>query len=199
MAIALAMTGASGALYGLRLLQQLLQQDEEIYLLFSKAARIVIHTETALQLPINNAEIAAYLSEYYQASHNKIQVFSPNQWTAPVASGSHVPRALVICPCSSGTLGAIANGLNRTLIDRAAEVVLKEQKKLILVHRETPLSSIQLENMLRLAQAGAVIMPANPGFYNQPQTVNDIIDFMVARILDHLGLKQDLIQAWGQA
>jgi len=197
MAIALAMTGASGALYGLRLLEQLLQTDEAIYLLFSKAARIVIHTETDLKLPKDNTAIANYLSAYYQAPTGKIQVFSPNQWTAPVASGSHVPRALVICPCSSGTLGAIANGLNRTLIDRAAEVVLKEQKKLIIVHRETPLSVIQLQNMLRLAQAGAVIMPANPGFYKQPQSVNDIVDFMVARILDHLEIKQDLIKPWG--
>ncbi len=198
MAIALAMTGASGSAYGFRLLEQLLQQDEAVYLLFSKAARLVVHTETDMRLPARNHEIADYLKAHYQAPNAKLYVFGTSEWTAPVASGSHAPRALVICPCSSGTLGAIANGLNRTLIDRAAEVVLKEQKKLILVHRETPLSTIQLENMLKLAQAGAVIMPANPGFYQRPETVEDLVDFMVARLLDHLDLPQTLLKPWGE-
>ena len=119
--------------------------------------------------------------------------------TAPVASGSNPPEAVVICPCTTGTLASVANGICDDLIDRAADVALKERRRLILVVRETPLSSIHLENMLRLAQAGAVIMPANPGFYFRPQTVEDIVDFMVARVLDHLDVAHSLSARWGDA
>jgi len=198
MAVGLAMTGASGVAYGFGVLEQVLSSGEEVYLMFSKAARLVVHSESAWRLPSRPKDIEHYLGEHYQHLPGKLRVFGMEQWSAPVASGSHVPRALVICPCSSGTLAAVANGLNRTLIDRAAEVVLKEQRKLILVHRETPLSTIQLENMLRLARAGAVVMPANPGFYNQPEQISDLIDFMVARILDHLEIAHQLQPRWGE-
>ena len=114
----------------------------------------------------------------------------------PIASGSNAPRAMVICPCTSGTLSSIATGASRTLIERGADVVLKEQRKLILVIRETPFSIIHLENMLTLARAGAVIMPANPGFYNQPKSIADLVDFMVARVLDHLGIDNELMERW---
>lgn len=197
-AITLAMTGASGAQYGLRLLEQLIIAQQTVYLLVSAPAQIVIGMETDLKLPSRPSEIQAYLTERFKASQGQLQVFGREQWTAPIASGSAVPRAMVICPCTSGTLAAIANGFSRSLIERAADVVLKEQRKLILVHRETPLSVIHLENMLRLAKLGTLILPANPGFYHHPNHINDIIDFIVARILDHLDIAHTLLPVWGE-
>ena len=114
-----------------------------------------------------------------------------------MASGSNPPAAMVVCPCTAGTLSAIASGASNNLIERAADVMLKEQRKLILMIRETPLSAIHLENMLKLARLGVVIMPASPGFYNSPQSLEEIVDFMVARVLDHLGIEQDLTKPWG--
>jgi len=197
-AVAVAMTGASGAQYGLCLLEQLIRADEQVYLMLSNPALQVINTETDIRLPSRPAEIAQVLSARLQAAPGQLQVFGREQWNAPVASGSSVPRALVVCPCTDGTLAGIAAGLSRNLIERAADVVLKEQRKLILVHRETPLSVIQLENMLRLARAGVVIMPANPGFYYRPQQVTDLIHFIVARILDHLEVPHHLAPRWGE-
>ncbi len=196
--ITLAMTGASGAAYGLRLLEQLIVAQQKVYMLLSAPAQIVISMETDLKLPSRPTEVQAVLSERYQAAPEQLQVFGREQWTAPIASGSAVSRAMVVCPCTSGTLAAIANGLSRNLIERAADVVLKEQRKLILVHRETPLSMIHLENMLRLAKLGALILPANPGFYHHPHKVNDLVDFIVARILDHLEVAHTLLPPWGE-
>jgi len=197
-ALTLAITGASGAQYGLRLLEQLVKTQKPIYVLISTAARKVIPLETELRLPAQTHHIQSVLTEYYQAMPGQIQVFAQQQWFAPVASGSAAPRAMVVCPCTSGTLAAIAQGLSRTLIERAADVVLKERRKLILVHRETPLSRIHLENMLRLTQMGATILPANPGFYHHPQGIEDLIDFIVARILDHLEINHNLLPRWGE-
>ncbi len=197
-AIALAWTGASGIQYGIRLLEELLKTDRQIYLLYSQAAQIVAQMETDLVLPSRASDAQAMLCEKYGVTDKRLQVFGRQQWTAPPASGSNPPEAMVICPCTSGTLATVANGVCDDLIDRAADVMLKERRKLILVVRETPHSTIQLENMLRLAQAGATIMPANPGFYFNPQTVEEIIDFMVARILDHLGVEHMLSQRWGE-
>ena len=197
-AIALAWTGASGIQYGIRLLEELLKTDRQIYLLYSQAAQIVAQMETDLVLPSRASDAQAMLCEKYGVTDKRLQVFGRQQWTAPPASGSNPPEAMVICPCTSGTLATVANGVCDDLIDRAADVMLKERRKLILVVRETPHSTIQLENMLRLAQAGATIMPANPGFYFNPQSVEEIIDFMVARILDHLGVEHTLSQRWGE-
>ena len=197
-AIALAWTGASGIQYGIRLLEELLKTDRQIYLLYSQAAQIVAQMETDLVLPSRASDAQAMLCEKYGITDKRLQVFGRQQWTAPPASGSNPPEAMVICPCTSGTLATVANGVCDDLIDRAADVMLKERRKLILVVRETPHSTIQLENMLRLAQAGATIMPANPGFYFNPQSVEEIIDFMVARILDHLGVEHMLSQRWGE-
>jgi 4-hydroxy-3-polyprenylbenzoate decarboxylase len=197
-AITLAMTGASGAAYGLRLLEQLIVANKKVYLLISKPAQIVINMETTLKIPSSPAEIQAILTEYYNAKPGQLQVFGREQWMAPIASGSSVTSAMVICPCTSGTLSAIANGLSHNLIERAADVILKEQRKLILVHRETPLSVINLENMLKLAKIGALILPANPGFYHNPEKISEIIDFIVARILDHLSVEHDLLARWGE-
>jgi 4-hydroxy-3-polyprenylbenzoate decarboxylase len=153
--------------------------------------------ETDLVLPSRASEAQAMLCEKYGVTQEQLQVFGRQQWTAPPASGSNPPEAMVICPCTSGTLATVAHGVCDDLIDRAADVMLKERRKLIVVVRETPHSTIQLENMLQLARAGATIMPANPGFYFNPQTVEEIVDFMVARILDHLGVENALSRRWG--
>ena len=196
-AIAVAWTGASGIQYGIRLLEELLKTGRQVYLLYSQAAQIVAQMETDLVLPARASEAQMMLCEKYGVTEKQLQVFGRQQWTAPPASGSNPPEAMVICPCTSGTLATVANGVCDDLIDRAADVMLKERRKLIIVVRETPHSTIQLENMLRLAQAGATIMPANPGFYFNPQSVEEIIDFMVARILDHLGVENSLGKRWG--
>ena len=195
--IAVALTGASGIQYGLRLIECLLEAGRRVYLMVSQAAQVVVNMETDLRLPGRPEEMQAYLAGLYRAEEGQLEVFGRQQWTAPVASGSNPPQAVVICPCTSGTLASVANGICDDLIDRAADVALKEGRQLILVVRETPFSAIQLENMLRLAHAGAVIMPANPGFYFRPQTIEEIVDFMVARILDHLGVAHALSARWG--
>ena len=195
--IAVAFTGASGIQYGLRLLECLLDAGRDVYLMVSQAAQVVISMETDLQLPGRPEEMQTFLTDHFEARPGQLQVFGRQQWTAPVASGSNPPEAVVVCPCTSGTLASVANGICDDLIDRAADVALKERRKLILVVRETPFSTIHLENMLRLAQAGAVIMPANPGFYFRPQSVDEIVDFMVARVLDHLAVPHTLSERWG--
>jgi 4-hydroxy-3-polyprenylbenzoate decarboxylase len=192
------MTGASGAQYGLRLLECLLQAGCRVFLLLSRPAQVVINMETEHRLPGRAVEIQAYFSGLYGAAPGQLQVFEREQWTAPIASGSAVADATVVCPCTTGTLSAIACGSSRNLIERAADVALKERKKLILVVRETPFSEIHLENMLKLARMGVIIMPANPGFYHRPQSVQQLVDFMVARVLDHLGLAHDLLPRWGE-
>lgn len=197
--IALAMTGASGAAYGLRLLECLLKADKRVAVMLSKPAQVVIGMETDWRLPGRTAQIAQFLREHYAVSATQLQVYDREQWTAPVASGSSAPQAMVVCPCTTGTLSAIACGSSRNLIERAADVVLKERRRLVLVIRETPFSEIHLENMLRLTRMGAVIMPANPGFYHKPQSLNDIVDFMVARILDQLMIGHDLMPRWGES
>ncbi|MCJ8313281.1 MAG: UbiX family flavin prenyltransferase [Saccharospirillaceae bacterium] len=195
--ITIALTGASGAQYGLRLIECLVQLDQNLYLLFSKAALVVIATETDINLPNQPKKIEEFLTLRFKAKQGQIKVFSQEQWTAPVASGSSKSDRMVICPASSGSLAAIANGMCDNLIERAADVFLKERRQLIIVHRETPLSAIHLQNMLTLTNAGATIMPASPGFYHNPKSIEDMIDFIVARILDHLGLKQDMVKPWG--
>lgn len=195
--ITLIMTGASGAGYGLRLLELLLQLKCRVYLLISRPALLVINTETDLKLPGRMQDAQRLLANLYQAEDDQLQLFEREQWMAPIASGSSVADATVVCPCTTGTLSAIACGSSRNLIERAADVALKERKKLILVVRETPFSEVHLENMLKLARMGSVILPANPGFYNRPATIDELIDFMVARILDHLDIDHELVPRWG--
>jgi 4-hydroxy-3-polyprenylbenzoate decarboxylase len=196
--ITLAMTGASGAQYGLRLLQCLLAADCRVYLLLSSAAEVVIRTETDLDLPETIEAQQAVLTRRYGAADDQLQLFARDDWFSPVASGSSSPTATVICPASGGCLSAIAHGASNNLIERAADVALKERRQLILVPREAPYSAIHLENMLKLTQLGAIIIPASPGFYMQPRTVEELIDFIVARILDQLGIEQDLLPRWGE-
>ncbi len=196
--IAIAITGASGAQYGLRLLELLLRAQKRVYLMISSAAEVVIETETTLELPKQNALAQqAYLAERYCAQQGHLNVLARDDWFAPVASGSSSPMPLVICPASGGTISAIASGASNNLIERAADVALKERRKLIVVPRETPYSEIHLRNMLDLSRMGVIVLPASPGFYRQPQNVNDLVDFIVARILDQLGLPQALLPRWG--
>ncbi len=197
--ICLALTGASGMPYGLRLLECLLATGCHVQLLYSQTAQVVAKQEMDLDLPSRPAEVkATLLARHPAVDPEKLAVFGREEWFAPVASGSNPPDAMVVCPCSMGTLAAIAQGLADNLIERAADVVLKEGRKLILVPRETPLSVIHLENMLRLARAGAVILPPSPGFYHRPQTVADVVDFVVARILDQLAIPHALMRRWGE-
>lgn len=195
--IALGMTGASGAQYGFRLLQSLLAADHRIHLMISKAAQVVIGMETDISLPGRSGEIQKVLSKKYDAGEKQLQVFGEDEWTAPVASGSNDVNAMVVCPCSMGTLSAIAHGASNNLLERAADVMLKERKKLVLVPRETPYSDIHLVNMLKLSRMDAVIVDANPGFYNKPESVEDLVDFVVAKILDQLGVEHRLQPKWG--
>jgi 4-hydroxy-3-polyprenylbenzoate decarboxylase len=195
--IALAWTGASGIQYGIRLLECLLESRCRVSLMLSKPAQVVVGMETDLTLPARPGDIHAAIAQRIPAARELLFVYGRDQWTAPIASGSAVPDAMVICPCTTATVSAVATGASRSLIERSADVVLKERRPLLLVVRETPFSSIHLENMLTLSRAGAVIMPAAPGFYHKPETVSDLVDFMVARILNHLGVEQSLMRPWG--
>ena len=195
--ICLAFTGASGMPYGIRLLECLLEAGCHVQLLYSQVAQIVAKQEMALELPAHASEAQHYFRNRYTQLSGQLDVFGREAWFAPVASGSNPPDAMVVCPCTMGTLAAIAQGLASNLIERAADVVLKERRDLILVPRETPFSAIHLENMLRLSRAGAVILPPNPGFYHHPATIEDLVDFVVARILDQLAIPHALIQRWG--
>jgi 4-hydroxy-3-polyprenylbenzoate decarboxylase len=197
--ITLAFTGASGMPYGLRLLACLLESGARIYLMYSSAAQIVAKQECDIALPTQPRDAQRMLGERFGAREGQLVVFGREDWMAPVASGSNPADAMAVCPCSMGTLGAIAAGLADNLIERAADVMLKERRPLVLVPRETPLSSIHLENMTRLAHAGAVILPPAPGFYTRPQSVADIVDFVVARVLDHLAVPHSLTKRWGEA
>ena len=198
-AICIALTGASGMFYGLRLLDCLLAAERRVILVYSPAAQIVAQQEVGLELPAAPlAAREALLRRFDRAEAAQLEVYAHTDWSAPIASGSNPPAAMVVCPCSMGTLGALAHGLADNLIERAADVVLKEGKKLILVPRETPYSVIHLGNMLSLARAGAVILPPNPGFYHHPRSVSELVDFVVARILDQLAVPHALIQPWGE-
>lgn len=201
--VTLAITGASGAQYGLRLLECLLAANAQVYLLLSQAAEVVIRTETQFplpELPVDDvASRQQIFFDQFKVTSEQLHLFSGKDWFSPVASGSSSPAAMIICPASGGSLSAIASGASNNLVERAADVALKERRKLILVPREAPYSQIHLENMLKLTQMGAVVIPASPGFYHRPQTVEDLIDFVVARILDQLDIDQELMPRWGES
>jgi flavin prenyltransferase len=194
--ITLAMTGATGAPYTIRLMQELLKNGVQIQFICSQPGQIVMAMESDLKLQSKPQQMQSQLCEYFSCDSEQIQVYGKDQWTAPVASGSSVADAMVVCPCSMGSLAAIAYGLSNNLIHRAADVVLKERRKLILVPRETPFSSIHLENMLKLSNMGAVILPPSPGFYQGVNCVEDLIDFVVSRILDQLHIENQLSPRW---
>lgn len=190
--IVVAITGASGAPYAVRLLESLVAANRAVQLIVSSHGLRLLKTELdidsidALRARIGGAAWDAHVT-----------CFDDGDRGAAPASGSALNAGMVICPCSMGTLSAIAAGSSRSLVERAADVALKERRPLVLVPRETPLSAIHLENMLRVTRAGALVMPAAPGFYNRPSSINDLVDFMVARVLDHLGVEHRLITRWG--
>ena len=195
--ITLAFTGASGLPYSMRLLECLLARGQRVHLVYSQAAQIVAKQELDFTLPSRAQDAEQIFAERLGKFSGELRVFGIQDWYAPMASGSNPGDAMVVCPCTMGTLGKIANGIGDDLIVRAADVMLKEKRALILVPPEMPFSAIHLENMLNLSHAGAVIMPPNPGFYHHPQSVQDIVDFVVARILDHLEVAHELMKPWG--
>jgi flavin prenyltransferase len=189
--IVLAITGASGAPYGVRLLQQLAAASRPVSLIVSSHGLRLLQTETSIKsLDDLRTEVGAAAWDKWITS------FSNDDRGAPPASGSALSAGMVICPCSMGTLSAISVGASRSLIERAADVALKERRKLVLVPRETPLSAIHLQNMLRVTRAGAVVLPATPGFYHKPREIGDLVDFVVARVLDQLGVAHKLGKRW---
>lgn len=196
--ITLAFTGASGLPYGMRLLECLLRSGQRVQLVYTQAAQIVAKQELDFILPSRPKDAELLLRQRLCVSDGELQVYGRDDWFAPMASGSNPGDAMVICPCTMGTLAAVAAGLSDDLIARAADVMLKEKRQLILAPREMPFSVIHLENMLTLARAGAIIMPPNPAFYTHPNSVADLVDFVVARMLDHLGVPQTLVPTWGK-
>ncbi|KAF7599498.1 MAG: aromatic acid decarboxylase [Candidatus Dactylopiibacterium carminicum] len=194
--IAVALTGASGMPYGIRLVETLLAAGCRVQLVYTQAAQIVARQEMDLALA-QPKETEAALRERFAALPGELLVYGREEWFAPIASGTNPPDAMAICPCTMGTLAAVAAGLSSNLIERAADVCIKEGRRLVLVPREAPFSALHLENMLRLARLGVVILPPNPGFYHQPQSIADLIDFVVARILDQLGVPHQLMARWG--
>lgn len=189
-------TGASGSIYGLRLIEELLQGGQQVSLLISDAGRQVMAHETTLCLEKDPETCHQQLRDHFSAD-NQLRHYAIDDFFAPVASGSNAPDAVVICPCSMGTAGRIAAGLSDNLLERVADVALKEQKKLLLVPRETPFNQLHLKNLLRLSRAGAQILPAMPAFYQQPETLEDLIDFVVGKILDSLEIEHQLFKRWG--
>ena len=196
--ILVALTGASGMSYGVRLVERLLGAGCQVWLLYSQVAQIVARQEMDWALPSQPGEAEKSLSARFGAAPGQLRVFGREAWFAPPASGSNPPDAMVVCPCTMGSLAAIAQGLSQNLIERAADVVIKEGRPLVLVPRETPFSAIHLENMLKLARLGVCSLPANPGFYARPESVQDLVDFVVARILDQLGVAHALLPRWGE-
>jgi 4-hydroxy-3-polyprenylbenzoate decarboxylase len=212
----LAMTGASGAVYGVRLLEQLLSAGCQVHLVISPAGAAVIEQELGIPVNVDQFEVEQFCGQLSQqqtplwqavfrgkqdwdsTATNGVRYHHYRDLMASIASGSSRTAGMVVCPCSGGTLSAIAHGTSENLIHRAADVHLKERRKLILVPRETPLSVVQLDNMRRSAEAGAVVLPAMPGFYHGVQSVGDLVDFVVARILDQLGVEHSLMRRWGE-
>lgn len=195
--ITLGISGASGVAYTFRVLEELIKADYHVSVVISTAGYMVIQDETDLSLPGNPQKCALYLSDYFKAKENQIEVYGKDQWSSPLASGSSAPRTMVVCPCSAGCLSAIALGASDNLLERAADVVIKERGNLILVVREMPLSAIHLGHMLSLAKLGVAILPASPGFYFRPQTVDDLVDFVAARVLDQMKIPHHLSKQWG--
>ncbi|WP_211236284.1 flavin prenyltransferase UbiX [Aliagarivorans marinus] len=195
--ITLAITGASGAPYAQRLLESLLITGHKVHLLLSSAAKVVVATELAEPWPNNNDKLRSYLCARFNVDEQQLEIPGKTDWFSKVASGSSSPKQMVICPCSMGTLAAVAHGMSDNLIERAADVVIKEKGQLVLVPREMPFSAIHLENMLKLARLGVDIMPACPGYYHQPESIDDLVDHVVARVMDHLNIEHKLSKRWG--
>jgi flavin prenyltransferase len=191
--IVVAITGASGSPYAVRLLEALVQAEERVWLMVSSHGWRILQIESAID---SLAALRARVGGAAWDAH--VTVYDADDRGGAPASGSARTRGMIACPCSMGTLAAIAAGTSRSLVERAGDVTLKERRPLVLVVRETPLSAIHLENMLRVTRAGAVVLPAAPGFYNSPRGIPDLLDFVVARVLDHIGVEHGLGRRWGE-
>lgn len=196
--IALALTGASGALYSQRLLELLFDKGLTVHLMVSSAARILFSDELDWTLPARASDVHKFLVNEFNCDPSLLRVYGEQQWSSPLASGSHKIPVMIVCPCTMGTLSSIACGSSDNLINRAADVMIKEGRKLIIVPRETPFSAIHLENMLKLARLGVCILPPNPGFYYRPTGINEVVDFVVAKILDQANIDHDIQPRWGE-
>lgn len=194
--IVLAITGASGVVYGQRLLEVLLANQVDVHLTISDSAAVVAKHELGLDIDLKNFSTKQLIPEF-GGDDSKLVYHHCKDFMTPIASGSFKTRGMVVCPCSGGTMSGIATAASRNLIQRAADVHLKERRPLILVPREAPLSLIQIDNMRTACAAGATILPASPGFYHSVETIADLVDFVVARIVDHLDVDCDLVERWG--
>ncbi|UXY15283.1 UbiX family flavin prenyltransferase [Chitiniphilus purpureus] len=196
--ITIAFTGASGLIYGLRTLECLLAAGCTVHVLYTQAAQIVAREELQQTWPGRAEALAQLLRAQFNVDATRLKVWGQQEWFAPMASGSNPGDGMVVVPCTMGALAAIANGNSDNLLERAADVMIKERRTLVLVPREAPFSALHLENMLKLARLGTVILPPNPGFYHRPQQISDLVDFVVARILDQLGVPNHLLRRWGE-
>lgn len=197
--LVVAMTGASGAPYGIRLLETLIHAGRTVHLVLSPAAAQVIFQEMGRRVDLEHFHLSDLLGdEYGKAMPGQIIYHDYRNFMAGIASGTFLTAGMVICPCSSGTAAAIAHGLSQNLIHRAADVHLKEKRKLVIVPREAPLSVVQLRNLTICAEVGAVVLPASPGFYTKPQSLDDAVNFIVGRICDQLGVEHQLFRRWGE-
>jgi len=202
--LVVAITGASGSLYAVRLLEVLLRSKREVHLVMSPSGAQVLETERNRAVDLKQFSPEVFFPEIFGTGDSEMQTSTDQlfyhhymNFSAGIASGSFLTDGMVICPCSMGTLSGVAQGLSSNVIHRAADVHLKEKRKLILVPRETPLSSVQLENMKRCVDSGAVMLPAMPAFYQGPETISDMVDFIVGRICDQLGVPNTLFSRWG--
>jgi 4-hydroxy-3-polyprenylbenzoate decarboxylase len=195
--IVLAITGASGSVYGIRLAGELLKSGARVTILLSKTGAAVLKSECGIDWEGDETTATRLMWEYFKADADRLHHYAVDNLFAPIASGSSAPDVLVICPCSMGTLGRIASGISGTLIERSADVMLKEHRPLVIVPRETPLHDIHLENMLKLSRMGVRIVPAMPAFYHEPRSMEDLVDFMVGKVLDSMGIEHRLFKRWG--
>jgi 4-hydroxy-3-polyprenylbenzoate decarboxylase len=194
--VTLGVTGASGSGYFLRLLQSMVTANVKVYLILSEAAQIVLKTEVGEDWPVDVDALNKFLITRFKSKEGQVTALTSKDWFSPVASGSSAPKKMVVCPCSCGSLASIAQGLSNNLIERAADVVFKERGQLIVMPRETPFSTLHLKNMLTLSELGATVMPLAPGFYHQPTTIEELQDFMVARVMDHLKIPHQASKRW---
>jgi len=188
-----ALTGASGSIYGLRLIEELLKIGSHVTVLISRAAELVLGEENQLDL-VSAEDKQQFLRQYFKSE--SLDYYAEDDLLAPICSGSRPIKAMIVIPCSMATLGSIAGGISGNLIERTADVALKENRKLIIVPRETPFNQIHLENMLKLSRAGALVVPAMPAFYNQPKTIDDMVNFVAGKVLDLLEIKHGLYKRW---
>ena len=196
--VTLGVTGASGSGYFLKLLQSLANANIKVYLILSEAAQIVLKTEVDEDWPTEITALNEFLIKRFNSKEAQITALASKDWFSPVASGSSAPKKMVICPCSCGSLASIANGLSNNLIERAADVIFKERGQLIVMPRETPFSTLHLKNMLALSELGATVMPLAPGFYHKPATIDELQEFMVARLMDHLKIDHQVSKRWAE-